>query len=202
MRRKLGKYYIYNTITLDNLRYFRRVTYYIGIEFVLTGGMAVQAYLYSNGIHPSRATGDLDIIIDKEDKEKFLTKLLPTMKGVDVKYRKTKIIDSVLIYFPRGPYFSISFTDKLPLKTEVNVKTVTIPVELLEYLLANKIRTYLLRREDRDVIDILDLVKLLFLGRYKVDSQVFQNALEFYSLNLEDIPEKIREIIATVPQVR
>ncbi len=194
-RRKRSSYYIYNSETLRNIRYFKRLCQENEIKFLLTGGMAVQAYVYSLGkIHPSRSTGDLDIIVSLDDKEKFETGVLTRLNPINVKRKETKIINGYIIYTPSGPYYSVSFVEKLPEGETVYIKRVEIPVESFEYLLVNKVRTYLHRGEQKDIVDIFDLLKLVAAGYKSINEKKLEDALNYYNISKEEFASILRSI--------
>lgn len=131
-----------------------------GIPYVITGGFAVQIYSYYYGDKSfRRETKDIDIIVDKNNKEKVISRL--NEAHMPYRVEKSSIRDCLKVY-DNSPnrWYSICF-DKLPDREIIQInKNTYVSVERLESLLINKFITYLQRNEEKDLFDLNEIINL------------------------------------------
>jgi hypothetical protein len=170
------------------------------VKPVLIGGMAIAAYANYYNIDYDRKTGDVDFIINEN--KKVDTKGIIYKELLDVSIKEGQIFgyDGIEIKYKNGPSVSILFKDKEVPYNEIELKMgkrkVKLYIAKMEYLLVDKIFTYLDRREEKDLNDIDILSNLM--KKYGYDKELLYNIFDEYSkeykkysLEAKDIIEKI-----------
>jgi hypothetical protein len=170
------------------------------VKPVLIGGMAVAAYANYYNINYIRETGDIDFII-KEDKyvdtKGIIYRELPNLP---IKERQIFGYDGIEIKYKDSPSVSILFKDKeIPYnEIELNLgkKKIKLYVAKMEYLLVDKIFTYLNRKEEKDFNDIEILSRLI--KEYGYDKDLFYNIFDDYSKKYGKYSSKAKDIIENI----
>jgi len=170
------------------------------VKPVLIGGMAVAAYANYYNINYIRETGDIDFII-KEDKyvdtKGIIYRELPNLP---IKERQIFGYDGIEIKYKDSPSVSILFKDKeIPYnEIELNLgkKKIKLYVAKIEYLLVDKIFTYLNRKEEKDFNDIKILSHLM--KEYGYDKDLFYNIFDDYSKKYGKYSSKAKDIIENI----
>jgi len=170
------------------------------VKPVLIGGMAVAAYANYYNINYIRETGDIDFII-KEDKyvdtKGIIYRELPNLP---IKERQIFGYDGIEIKYKDSPSVSILFKDKeIPYnEIELNLgkKKIKLYVAKIEYLLVDKIFTYLNRKEEKDFNDIKILSRLI--KEYGYDKDLFYNIFDDYSKKYGKYSSKAKDIIENI----
>ena len=123
------------------------------VKPVLIGGMAVAAYANYYNINYDRKTRDIDFIINenkKIDTKEILYKELP---NVSIKEGQIFGYDGIEIKYEDSPSLSILFKDKEVPYNEIELKMgkrkIKLYIAKMEYLLVDKIFTYLDRKEEK-----------------------------------------------------
>ncbi|EOD42203.1 Uncharacterized protein Nst1_620 [Candidatus Nanobsidianus stetteri] len=170
------------------------------VKPVLIGGIAVAAYAHYYNIDYDRKTRDIDFIINES--KKIDTKVMIYKKLSDVSIKEGQIFgyDGIEIEYRDGPSISILFKDKEVPYNEIELKMgkrkVKLYIAKMEYLLVDKIFTYLDRGEEKDLKDIEILSYLM--KKYGYDKGLldkifdeYSKEYKKYSLEAKNIMEKI-----------
>ena len=170
------------------------------VKPILIGGMAVAAYASHYGLPYNRETKDLDFVIKKDyeiyTKEVIYRELqnLPIREGKIFRYNGIEII------YKYGPKVSILFRDgEIPyneIKLKFGKKEIKLYVAIPEYLLVDKIFTYLDRKERKDLEDIKVLCHLM--KKYGYDKELLYKIFNEYSSKYRKYSSKAKYIIEKI----
>jgi len=176
------------------------------VKPVLIGGIAVAAYANYYNINYNRETRDIDFIINenkKIDTKEIIYKELP-----DLSIKEGQIFgyDGIEIKYKDSPSVSILFKDKeVPyneIELKIGKKKIKLYIAKMEYLLVDKIFTYLNRKEEKDLKDIEILSDLM--KKYGYDEELLYKIFDEYSnssryrkyaLEAKNIMEKILKYV-------
>jgi len=176
------------------------------VKPVLIGGIAVAAYANYYNINYNRETRDIDFIINenkKIDTKEIIYKELP-----DLSIKEGQIFgyDGIEIKYKDSPSVSILFKDKeVPyneIELKIGKKKIKLYIAKMEYLLVDKIFTYLNRKEEKDFKDIEILSDLM--KKYGYDEELLYKIFDEYSnssryrkyaLEAKNIMEKILKYV-------
>jgi len=167
------------------------------VKPVLIGGIAVAAYANYYNINYDRKTRDIDFIINenkKIDTKEIIYKELPNLSikegqifgyyGIEIKYKD-------------GPSVSILFKDKEVPYNEIELKIGKMKIKLyiakIEYLLVDKIFTYLNREEEKDLRDI-EITSYL-MKKYGYDKELLYKIFDKYSKKYRKYSLEAKDII-------
>ncbi|MFP3131739.1 MAG: nucleotidyl transferase AbiEii/AbiGii toxin family protein [Candidatus Nanopusillus sp.] len=170
------------------------------VKPVLIGGMAVAAYANYYNINYIRETGDIDFIINENkyvDTKGIIYRELPNLP---IKERQIFGYNGIEIKYKDSPSVSILFRDKeIPYnEIELNLgkKKIKLYIAKIEYLLVDKIFTYLNRKEEKDFNDIEILSHLM--KEYGYDKDLFYNIFDDYSKKYGKYSSKAKDIIENI----
>ena len=153
------------------------------VKPVLIGGMAVAAYANYYNINYNRETSDIDFIINKNKEVDTKGIIYRELPNLPIKERQIFGYDGIEIKYKDSPSLSILFKDKeIPYnEIELNLgkKKIKLYVAKMEYLLVDKIFTYLNRKEEKDLNDIEILSRLM--NEYGYDKDLLYNIFDDYS---------------------
>jgi len=170
------------------------------VKPVLIGGMAIAAYANCYNIDYDRKTGDIDFIINESKKIDTKGIIYKELPSISIKEGQIFGYDGIEIKYEDGPNVSILFKDKEVPYNEMELKMgkrkVKLYIAKMEYLLVDKIFTYLDRREEKDLND-MDIISNL-MKKYGYDKELldkifdeYSKEYKKYSLEAKDIIEKI-----------
>ena len=170
------------------------------VKPVLIGGIAVAAYANYYNINYIRETGDIDFIINEDkyvDTKGIIYRELPNLP---IKERQIFGYDGIEIKYEDGPSLSILFKDKeVPyneIELKIGKKKIKLYVAKIEYLLVDKIFTYLDREEEKDSDDIEILSRLM--KRYGYDKELLYKIFNEYSKKYGKYSSKAKDIIENI----
>jgi len=170
------------------------------VKPVLIGGIAVAAYANYYNINYIRETGDIDFIINEDkyvDTKGIIYRELPNLP---IKERQIFGYDGIEIKYEDGPSLSILFKDKeVPyneIELKIGKKKIKLYVAKIEYLLVDKIFTYLDREEEKDSDDIEILSRLM--KRYGYDKELLDEIFDKYSKKYGKYSSKAKDIIENI----
>ena len=170
------------------------------VKPVLIGGMAVAAYANYYNINYIRETGDIDFIINEDkyvDTKGIIYRELPNLP---IKERQIFGYDGIEIKYEDGPSLSILFKDKEVPYNEIELKMgkrkLKLYIAKIEYLLVDKIFTYLDREEEKDSDDMEILSRLM--KRYGYDKELFDEIFDEYSKKYGKYSSKAKDIIEKI----
>jgi predicted nucleotidyltransferase len=170
------------------------------VKPVLIGGMAVAAYIYYYTHEKYRSTNDIDFIINKNKKVNAKEIIYRKLSNLSIKERIIFGYDGIKIEYKYGPSISILFKDKeVPyneIELNLNKKKIKLYVAKMEYLLVDKIFTYLNRKEEKDWNDIKILAYLM--KKYSYDEDLFYNIFDEYSKKYKKYASKAKDIIKNI----
>jgi len=190
-------YKLTNRATISNLESILKIL--DDVKPILIGGIAVAAYAYYYGVNYNRETKDIDFIIKKDEEEHTKEIIYGTLSYLTIKEGKKFGYDGIEILYEDGPSVSILFKDKeVPyneIKLKLGKKEIKLYIAKMEYLLVDKIFTYLKRNEEKDWNDIETLSSLM--KKYGYDKDLlykifdeYSKKYRKYSLEAKDILEK------------
>jgi len=170
------------------------------VKPVLIGGMAIAAYANCYNIDYDRKTRDIDFIINENKKIDTKGIIYKELPSISIKEGQIFGYDGIEIKYEDGPNVSILFKDKEVPYNEMELKMgkrkVKLYIAKMEYLLVDKIFTYLDRREEKDLND-MDIISNL-MKKYGYDKELldkifdeYSKEYKKYSLEAKDIIEKI-----------
>ena len=172
------------------------------VKPVLIGGIAVAAYANYYNINYNRKTRDIDFIINENKKIDTKEILYKELTDVSIKERQIFGYDGIEIKYEDGPSLSILFKDKEVPYNEIELKMgkkkIKLYIAKMEYLLVDKIFTYLDREEEKDSDDMEILSRLM--KRYGYDKELFDEIFDKYSNSKRYIKysSKARDIIEKI----
>ena len=170
-----------------------------GNNCVLIGGMAVALYSYlSKDIYYlKRRTKDIDLAAPKEDEQK-IKEILYT-RPLEGKITEGNIFGHRGIKIESRDYVPVSILfreEKIPykeIKFKYKNRTFKLEVAREEYLLVDKIFTYLRRGEQKDIEDIEALVNIMKKKGY--DKELLENTFNIYSDRYRKYAEIARDLL-------
>ena len=170
------------------------------VKPVLIGGIAVAAYANYYNINYNRETRDIDFIINenkKIDTKEIIYRELPELS---IKERQIFGYDGIEIEYKDSPSVSILFKDKEVPYNEIELKIgkrkIKLYVAKMEYLLVDKIFTYLNRKKEKDSDDMEILSSLM--KEYGYDKDLFYNIFDDYSKKYRKYSSKAKDIIENI----
>jgi predicted nucleotidyltransferase len=173
------------------------------VKPVLIGGIAIAVYAnYYNIKNYNRKTGDIDFIINENKKIDTKEIIYKELSNISIKEGQIFGYDGIEIKYKDGPSVSILFKDEeVPyneIELKIGKKKIKLYVAKMEYLLVDKIFTYLDREEEKDSDDIEILSRLM--KRYGYDKELFDEIFDEYSNSKRYIKysSKARDIIEKI----
>ena len=167
------------------------------VKPVLIGGMAVAAYIHYYTHEKYRNTNDIDFIIDKNKKIDAKEIIYRKSSNLSIKERIIFGYDGIKIEYEYGPSISILFKDEEVPYNEIELKLgknkIKLYVAKMEYLLVDKIFTYLNRKEEKDLNDIKVLAYLM--KTYGYDRELLYKIFSEYSKKYKKYASKAKDII-------
>ena len=179
----LGSYKLTDKHTLKTLEDIFRI--FDDYEYSIIGGLAVSIYSYLNKdiYYENRYTQDIDLVINEIYKENVKVEIYSKLRNAKIKEGKIFGHDGIKIEINNYPSISILFKDiDIPyneIELKIGKKTIKLKVAKLEYLLVDKIFTYLDRREEKDLEDIREIVKIIKNKGY--DKGLLEDVFNYYS---------------------
>ncbi|MFP3166868.1 MAG: nucleotidyl transferase AbiEii/AbiGii toxin family protein [Candidatus Nanopusillus sp.] len=150
---------------------------------VLIGGIAVAAYANYYNINYDRKTGDIDFIINENKKIDTKEIIYKELSNISIKEGQIFGYDGIEIKYRDGPSISILFKDKkVPynkIELKIGKRKIKLYIAKMEYLLVDKIFTYLDRREEKDLRDIEILSYLM--KKYGYNKELLYEIFDEYS---------------------
>jgi len=170
------------------------------VKPVLIGGIAVAAYANYYNINYDRKTEDIDFIINENKKMDTKGVIYKELTDVSIKEGQIFGYDGIEIRYKDGPSLSILFKDKEVPYNEIELKMgkkkIKLYIAKIEYLLVDKIFTYLDRKEEKDSDDIEILSRLM--KRYGYDKELFDEIFDEYSKKYGKYSSKAKDIIENI----
>jgi len=170
------------------------------VKPVLIGGIAVAAYANYYNINYNRKTRDIDFIINENKKIDTKEILYKELTDVSIKEGQIFGYDGIEIKYEDGPSLSILFKDKEVPYNEIELKMgkkkIKLYIAKMEYLLVDKIFTYLDREEEKDSDDMEILSRLM--KRYGYDKELFDEIFDEYSKKYGKYSSKAKDIIEKI----
>ena len=170
------------------------------VKPVLIGGIAVAAYANYYNINYNRKTRDIDFIINENKKIDTKGVIYKELTDVSIKEGQIFGYDGIEIKYEDGPSLSILFKDKEVPYNEIELKMgkrkLKLYIAKIEYLLVDKIFTYLDREEEKDSDDMEILSRLM--KRYGYDKELFDEIFDEYSKKYGKYSSKAKDIIEKI----
>jgi hypothetical protein len=167
------------------------------IKPILIGGMAVAAYAKYYNENYNRETKDIDFIINENQETKTKEIIYGKLPNLSIKEGRIFGYDGIEIKYKYGPSVSILFKDKeVPyniIELKLGKKIIKLYVAGMEYLLVDKIFTYLRRKEEKDLNDIGILTYLM--RKHGYDRDLLYNIFDEYSEKYEKYASKAKDIM-------
>ena len=194
-------YKLTDKLTIKNLdRILKAFASDYDIKPILIGGMAVAAYAKYYNENYDRETKDIDFIISEKNKTKTKEIIYKKFPDLSIKERRIFGYDGIEIKYEYGPSVSILFKDKeVPyniIELKLGKKIIKLYVARMEYLLVDKIFTYLRRKEEKDLDDIGILTYLMTIHGY--NRELLYNILYEYSKKYEKYASKAKNIMESI----
>ncbi|MFP3256232.1 MAG: nucleotidyl transferase AbiEii/AbiGii toxin family protein [Candidatus Nanopusillus acidilobi] len=170
------------------------------IKPILIGGMAVAAYAKYYNENYDRKTKDIDFIINENYKTETKEIIYRKLPNLSIKEERIFGYNGIEIKYEYGPDVSILFKDKeVPyniIELKLGKKIIKLYVARMEYLLIDKIFTYLRRKEEKDLNDIGILTYLM--KKHGYDKELLYNIFYEYSEKYEKYASKAKEILESI----
>jgi len=170
------------------------------IKPILIGGMAVAAYAKYYNENYNRETKDIDFIINEKYRTKTKEIIYSKLPNLSIKEGRIFGYNGIEIKYEEGPSVSILFKDKeVPyniIELKLGKKIIKLYVAKMEYLLVDKIFTYLRRKEEKDLDDIGILTYLMTKHGY--DRELLYKIFDEYSEKYEKYASKAKNILERV----
>ena len=193
-----NSYKLSDRSTIRNLENILKILY--DIKPILIGGMAVAAYASYYGLRYDRETKDIDFIINKNRKTHTKEIIYKELQNLSIRERQIFGYDGIEIIYKKGPSISILFKDgEIPyneIKLKLGKKEIKLYVAKMEYLLVDKIFTYLNRKERKDLEDIKILYHLM--KKYDYDKELLYKIFNEYSKKYRKYSSKAKYIIEKI----
>jgi hypothetical protein len=170
------------------------------VKPVLIGGIAIAAYANYYNIDYDRETRDIDFIINES--KKIYTKEIIYRELLNASIKEGQIFgyDGIEIKYKDSPGISILFKDKeVPyneMELKIGKKKIKLYVAKMEYLLVDKIFTYLDRKEEKDFKDIKTLSRLM--KKYGYDKELLDKIFDEYSKKYRKYSLEAKNIIEKI----
>jgi len=191
-------YKLTDKATIRNLESILKI--FDDVKPVLIGGIAVAAYANYYNINYHRKTADIDFIINKNKKIDTKGIIYKELPNVSIKEGQIFGYDGIEIKYEDGPSVSILFKDKEVPYNEIELKIgkrkIKLYVAKMEYLLVDKIFTYLNRKEEKDSDDMKILSRLM--KEYGYDKDLLYNIFDDYSKKYRKYSSKAKDIIENI----
>jgi len=170
------------------------------IKPILIGGMAVAAYAKYYNENYNRETKDIDFIINEKYRTKTKEIIYSKLPNLSIKEGRIFGYNGIEIKYEEGPSVSILFKDKeVPyniIELKLGKKIIKLYVAKMEYLLVDKIFTYLRRKEEKDLDDIGILTYLMTKHGY--DRELLYKIFDEYSEKYEKYASKAKDILESI----
>jgi len=193
-----NSYKLSDRSTVRNLERILKILY--DVKPVLIGGIAVAAYASYYGLPYHRETKDLDFVINKDNKIYTKEIIYRELKNLSIREGQIFGYDGIEIIYKDGPKVSILFKDKeIPyneIELKLGKKKIKLYVAKMEYLLVDKIFTYLDRKEEKDLNDIKVLVHLM--KKHSYDKELLYEIFSEYSKKYKKYASKAKYIIEKI----
>jgi len=162
--------------------------------------MAVAAYAKYYNENYDRKTKDIDFIINKDQETKAKEIIYKKLPDLSIKEGRIFGYNGIEIKYEDGPSVSILFKDKeVPyniIELKLGKKIIKLYVAGMEYLLVDKIFTYLRRKEEKDLNDIGILTYLM--RKHGYDRELLYNIFDEYSEKYEKYASKAKDIMESI----
>jgi len=170
------------------------------IKPILIGGMAVAAYAKYYNENYNRETKDIDFIINEKYRTKTKEIIYSKLPNLSIKEGRIFGYNGIEIKYEEGPSVSILFKDKeVPyniIELKLGKKIIKLYVAKMEYLLVDKIFTYLRRKEEKDLNDIGILTYLMTKHGY--NRELLYNIFYEYSKKYEKYASQAKDILESI----
>jgi hypothetical protein len=170
------------------------------IKPILIGGMAVAAYAKYYNENYDRETKDLDFIINEKYRTKAKEIIYRKLPDLSIKERRIFGYDGIEIKYEYGPSVSILFKDKeVPyniIELKLGKRIIKLYVAKMEYLLVDKIFTYLRRKEEKDLDDIGILTYLM--RKHGYNRELIYKIFYEYSEKYEKYASKAKNMLESI----
>jgi len=175
------------------------------IKPILIGGMAVAAYVkyynekdYDREIEDyNRETKDIDFIINENQETKAKEIIYSKLPNLSIKEGRIFGYNGIEIKYEEGPSVSILFKDKeVPyniIELKLGKRRIQLYVARMEYLLVDKIFTYLRREEEKDWEDIEKLSYLMTKHGY--NRELLNKIFDEYSRKYKKYASQAKDIL-------
>ncbi|MCG2867857.1 MAG: nucleotidyl transferase AbiEii/AbiGii toxin family protein [Candidatus Nanopusillus sp.] len=170
------------------------------IKPILIGGMAVAAYAKYYNEDYNRETKDIDFIINEKYRTKAKEIIYRELPDLSIKEGRIFGYNGIEIKYEYGPSVSILFKDKeVPyniIELKLGKRVIKLYVAKMEYLLVDKIFTYLRRKEEKDLDDIGILTYLMTKHGY--NRELLYKIFDEYSEKYEKYASKAKDILESI----
>jgi len=170
------------------------------IKPILIGGIAVAAYAKYYNENYNRETKDIDFIINEKYRTKTKEIIYNKLPDLSIKEGRIFGYNGIEIKYEYGPSVSILFKDKeVPyniIELKLGKKIIKLYVAKMEYLLVDKIFTYLRRKEEKDLNDIGILTYLM--KKHGYNRELIYNIFYEYSKKYEKYASKAKNIMESI----
>jgi hypothetical protein len=170
------------------------------IKPILIGGMAVAAYAKYYNENYNRETKDIDFIINEKYRTKTKEIIYSKLPNLSIKEGRIFGYNGIEIKYEEGPSVSILFKDKeVPyniIELKLGKKIIKLYVAKMEYLLVDKIFTYLRRKEEKDLDDIEKLTYLMTKHGY--NRELLYKIFDEYSKKYEKYASQAKDILESI----
>jgi hypothetical protein len=170
------------------------------IKPILIGGIAVAAYAKYYNENYDRKTKDIDFIINEKYRTKTKEIIYSKLPNLSIKEGRIFGYNGIEIKYEYGPSVSILFKDKeVPyniIELKLGKKIIKLYVAKMEYLLVDKIFTYLRRKEEKDLNDIGILTYLMTKHGY--NRELLYNIFYEYSKKYEKYASQAKDILESI----
>jgi hypothetical protein len=170
------------------------------IKPILIGGIAVAAYAKYYNENYDRETKDIDFIINEKYRTKTKEIIYSKLPNLSIKEGRIFGYNGIEIKYEYGPSVSILFKDKeVPyniIELKLGKKIIKLYVAKMEYLLVDKIFTYLRRKEEKDLNDIGILTYLMTKHGY--NRELLYNIFYEYSKKYEKYASQAKDILESI----
>jgi hypothetical protein len=170
------------------------------IKPILIGGIAVAAYAKYYNENYDRETKDLDFIINEKYRTKAKEIIYKKLPDLSIKEGRIFGYNGIEIKYEYGPSVSILFKDKeVPyniIELKLGKRIIKLYVAKMEYLLVDKIFTYLRRKEEKDLDDIGILTYLM--RKHGYNRELLYKIFDEYSEKYEKYASKAKDMLESI----